>query len=52
MGRPSECVNNNINPFLACSLSLNVMTLTPKCENVETKLGVAVTVDAICQVKV
>lgn len=33
-------------------LSLNVMTLEPKCESVETKQGVALTVNAVAQVKV
>lgn len=33
-------------------LSLNVMTLTPTCNSVETQLGVALTVNAVAQVKV
>eukprot|EP00055_Hartaetosiga_balthica_P013432 m.68827 g.68827 ORF g.68827 m.68827 type:complete len:431 (-) comp8258_c5_seq1:204-1496(-) len=34
------------------SLSLNVMTITPTCERVETQHGVSVTVTAVAQVKV
>ena len=33
-------------------ISLEIMTLTPKCERVETALGVAVTVTGVAQVKV
>ena len=34
------------------SISLEVMTLNPKCESVETKQGVALTVTGVAQVKV
>ncbi|XP_031551658.1 flotillin-2a-like [Actinia tenebrosa] len=34
------------------AISLEVMTLNPKCEMVETSQGVAVTVTGVCQVKV
>ena len=33
-------------------LSLNVMTLLPKCENVETRQGVSLSVEAVAQVMV
>lgn len=33
-------------------LGLNVMTLQPRCNDVETKAGVAVTVTAVAQLKV
>lgn len=33
-------------------MSLNVMTLEPKCESVETLQGVALTVTGVCQVMV
>lgn len=34
------------------SISLEVMTLNPKCDLVETAQGVAVTVTGVCQVKI
>jgi len=34
------------------TISLEVMTLNPRCESVETKQGVALTVDGVAQVKV
>ena len=33
-------------------ITLEVMTLNPRCESVETAEGVAVTVTGVCQVKV
>jgi flotillin len=35
-----------------CRLSLNVMTLNPVCESVETREGVPLTVTGVAQVKV
>ncbi|KAJ7333821.1 Flotillin-2 [Desmophyllum pertusum] len=34
------------------ALTLEVMTLNPKCDMVETAQGVAVTVTGVCQVKI
>ena len=46
---PSVCnaVLSN-KPLLLCSLSLEVMTLNPVCENVETSEGVPLTVTGEC----
>lgn len=51
----NHCFTNNPFPFFALSLtriSLNVMTLMPRCEHVETQRGVALTVTAVAQVMI
>ena len=40
------------NFFFSCRLSLEVMTLTPRCEGVETAQGVPLTVTGVAQCKV
>lgn len=35
----------------ACRISLEIMTLQPRCEDVETAEGVAITVTGVAQVK-
>ena len=48
----SESINSTHSCASLRSLSLNVMTLLPRCESVETRLGVALTVTGVAQVMV